>query len=50
MKFCPNCGKEVNENFNVCPNCGTNLKGNINQTNQNVSNQINQPQKNLAVV
>lgn len=45
MKFCPNCGKEVNENFNVCPNCGTNLKGNINQTNQNVSNQINQPQK-----
>lgn len=22
-KFCSNCGKEMQENFNVCPNCGT---------------------------
>ncbi len=24
--FCPNCGKEVEEDFNLCPNCGTRLK------------------------
>lgn len=25
MKKCPNCGKEVKDNFNVCTNCGTKL-------------------------
>ena len=25
--FCPNCGKEVSEDFNLCPHCGTRLKG-----------------------
>lgn len=46
MKYCPNCGKEINETFNVCPFCGTNIK-NSNQTQnttiktQNVSVQAN---------
>src|SRR5574344_2243586 len=25
-KYCPNCGKEVQESFNACPNCGNSLK------------------------
>ena len=25
MAFCPKCGKEVSEEFNVCPNCGNSL-------------------------
>ncbi len=27
-KFCPNCGKEVNENADVCLGCGVALKNN----------------------
>ena len=27
-KFCSNCGKEMQENFNMCPNCGTPNGGN----------------------
>lgn len=30
MKYCPNCGKEVNENQAVCLNCGVSLHPNIN--------------------
>ena len=26
MKFCPNCGKELNENADVCLNCGKVIK------------------------
>jgi len=26
LPFCPKCGKEVSEEFNVCPNCGNTLK------------------------
>ncbi len=25
MKYCDNCGKELNENFCFCPNCGKNF-------------------------
>lgn len=31
-KFCSNCGKEVEENFNVCPNCGASINNTNNQT------------------
>ena len=33
-KFCPNCGKELNENANVCPKCGKFVNKNDSQ-NQN---------------
>ena len=25
MKYCPNCGKEINSETNFCPNCGSQL-------------------------
>ena len=28
MKFCPNCGVEVNEKANICNNCGAKLENN----------------------
>ena len=37
VKFCTNCGKEVEENFNVCPHCGTPVYKNIN------NNVVNNP-------
>ena len=38
MKFCPNCGQQIDEGTNFCRNCGYNLGTNptpapINQTN-----------------
>ena len=35
-KFCPNCGKEVEENEAFCGNCGATLNGSVN------NNSINQ--------
>lgn len=32
-KFCGNCGKELEENFNACPNCGKQVNGNNNNSN-----------------
>ena len=36
-KFCPNCGKEVNENADVCVSCGSLLKKEGTTVNVNVS-------------
>lgn len=33
MKFCPNCGAQLNDNALFCPNCGTNP--NVQQPNMN---------------
>ena len=30
MSFCPNCGKEVNEDTRFCPKCGERLVGKTN--------------------
>ena len=35
--FCPNCGKEVDENASFCPNCGTDLKNVYRPANNNNS-------------
>jgi len=37
MPFCPNCGKEVSENFMFCPECGQRLK--VGVTPENTSGQ-----------
>ncbi len=42
MKFCPNCGNEVNEQLKFCPNCGNSLTGEIPQNPQIESKPIQQ--------
>jgi len=32
MKYCPNCGNQLNEDEKVCPKCGTNIEGETNET------------------
>lgn len=34
MKFCPNCGKELNENADVCLHCGKVVGKNISMDNR----------------
>lgn len=29
--FCPNCGKEIDDDVVFCPNCGYSMKGNAQQ-------------------
>ena len=35
--YCPNCGKEMNDNDKFCGNCGNNIAGGVNPS-QNTSN------------
>ncbi len=39
-KYCPNCGKEVNENAVICVNCGVSLNGKNNVVNGNKNNSL----------
>ena len=35
MKYCDNCGKEINENSNFCQNCGKNFSSEKTQNGSN---------------
>lgn len=37
MKYCPNCGKEINEGADVCLGCGKNINGNVNNSGDGAS-------------
>ena len=41
MKFCPNCGKKVNNDMKFCGDCGTSFNNYTNNKNGNMLNQVN---------
>lgn len=42
MRYCPNCGTEVNDDSKFCPKCGTNLESNtVNGATVNMNDQTN---------
>lgn len=40
MKYCRNCGKEINENATFCKHCGFNLGQTQNVQNNNINNRL----------
>jgi uncharacterized membrane protein YvbJ len=40
VKFCPECGENINDKVKFCPTCGSNINSNLNIT------KVNQPNKN----
>lgn len=48
VKFCTNCGYELNGDFKFCPECGYNLSGKLNNAQTNVPT-VSNDEKNMVV-
>ncbi len=50
MKYCPNCGKEVDENLKFCPNCGApmNEESKKEENNQQPAAPVNNTKKGIV--